>query len=238
MLNFKLQPTATKVFEHSSGIRIELPVYGDLLGNEYDVIEEYNSREMAWNKRLLAVAQAIANDKNLGLWEVTQLMNQAEFSGSPEEQYSILGKHVTEFLDVLSSKPSEQLRSYHVVSALLERVEKVSIETLKGLPRNFLRQLEDFIQEEQEAANKDYITYNDLSARFAVQSQELILLKAIAEEAEKITQSKGMKRSDLSELEKKLLAWRIPAKVKVEQKSPESATEDTSKQLQVIEAAQ
>lgn len=180
MFNYNVEAKEYKKFS-SGNINFELPVYGDLLGEEYDVIENLDRSELQWNQRLIAVTEQIAQSKGMGLWEVSKLLTTAE-TATPQDRYDLLGDHLTDFTAILAERPSESRRIYAIALAMLRRTDPdIREETIKKFPRRLLQEIVDFAVSEQQSA--EHIPYTDLIARYEMLLGENELMKEVVKAA-------------------------------------------------------
>lgn len=159
MFNFQLEPLKTEKITQGS-LFIELPVYNDLLGVEYDLIEEMEVTEMLWNSKLLELTEKLATSRNEQLADIFQLLNEAESAGH-EKRIELLGSFFPEFVAIINSKPKSRDGVLKLVTQICRRANpEITEEEVRKLPRNFTQKIHDFCLREQlgDAA----VPYNDL----------------------------------------------------------------------------
>lgn len=132
------------------GDLIKLPVYNDLLGMEYEELESIENEENEWNTRLLELANKVADEKGIDIYQVSELLSNAENAGE-QEKMDIMGSHLLDFNRIISERPAESQKVLRLAKVVLTtRVNpELSSEDVKKLPRKIIQGLYDFLLEEQ-----------------------------------------------------------------------------------------
>lgn len=159
MYNFNLEPLRTEIISQGS-LFIELPVYEDLLGSEYDLIQEIESEEMLWNSKIVELTERLAKHKNMLMLDVVSLLNEAENAGD-SHRIALLGEFFPEFVQLLNTKPKSKDVTLRLITEICRRANSdITIEDIAKLPKGFVGKLRDFALREQLGSETD--SYKDL----------------------------------------------------------------------------
>lgn len=162
MFNFTLEPSNSEKIE-SGSLYIELPVYRDLLGSEYDLVEQMDVDEMTWNTKLLELTEKLAKGKNMLLVDVFELLNKAEVS-TKDKQIEFLGEYFPEFVQIINSKPNFKELKLKLITEICKRADpSITLEDVSKLPRGFTQKIHDFAIREQIGESTE--SYKELLAK-------------------------------------------------------------------------
>jgi hypothetical protein len=174
--NYTLVPTE----EHNiklGNIYFELPVYGDLLGEEYDVLEELERRSNTWNARLLDLTTLIATEKQISVFQVSQMMVVSELAPD-SERFAVLGNHVPEFMRLIAERPSDQERLFAIATVILKRVDPdAHVSKTKQLPMKVVKMLVDFADMEKEQGS--HMSYEEAINRYMLLEEQYTLMQTV-----------------------------------------------------------
>lgn len=171
MFNLNLAPLRTEQIKFGN-TSVEFPVYEDLLGEEYDVIEALDQREARWNQKLITLADKLAREKGLQAWEVANLLNNLE-TASVEDKLEAIGTHLAELTELQATRPLESTRIIETTVAVIRsRIDNTfTINHARQLPKKFLQQVADFAYREQMQGK--YLSYSELLAKKSMADDQL-----------------------------------------------------------------
>ena len=207
MFTLNIAPVRIETIKLGSA-NVELPVYEDLLGAEYDVIEALDQREARWNQKLILLADKLANEKGLKAWEVANLLNNLE-TASVEEKLNAIGTHLADLIELQATRPSEAARILETaVTVMKNRVdESFSIEHAKRMPKKFLQQLADFAYREQMQGK--YLSYGELLAKQRMAEDQLTAATGVVETVIEVVKESKIKGTTLDKLRQALVQYGV-----------------------------
>lgn len=186
MYNFNIEPLRTERVEQGK-LFIELPVYEDLLGSEYDLIQQIEAEEMVWNSRIVELTERLAKHKNMLLLDVVKLLNEAENAGD-DQRVNLLGEFFPEFVQIINAKPKSKDITLRLITEICRRASPdITPEEIAKLPRGFVDKLRDFALREQLGSGTE--SYRDLLLTKQKFEAEFGKARSVIDEVYRLTKS-------------------------------------------------
>ncbi len=178
--NFNLKEVPTETIGDESGFFVKMPVYGDLLAQEYQALEELERKETLWMSRLLDLATVLATRSNIDVWEVISKLENLD-SMSNSEKSELMGDLMPRLVKLEAEKTGIQERLTKTALVVLQ--SRISSGITEGdiltFPQKFLKEINDFVAKEQvEGASISYASlrnqYDILLGKAALGEQLIV----------------------------------------------------------------
>jgi hypothetical protein len=152
--NFAKKPKKTVTLGSPDEVYIDIPIYGDLLAKEAEELEKISSEYQKWTQQLFKLANTISEKTGMKLVEVLSCLS----SDTPEEQVEALQGHMIPLLAHANTKPSDAQRLQNSSLVILQsRVDpQITLEDIKDLPVELLKQINDVVYQETSAQYQSY----------------------------------------------------------------------------------
>ena len=138
---------------------IELPKYNDLLAKEYLEVEKLDTIEAEWTNELISLANQIAIDKEMPIWDVVNDLTQLGVKASSASKFDYLAPYLKSITRLVANKLQPKERQMKLILCMLQtRVSPdITQETLELIPNQYLQELSDFFfQEQTHQSNRPY----------------------------------------------------------------------------------
>jgi len=180
-----LQVTTKKVGDKAS---LEVPQYGDILGEELDVLNEVQREAQAWQMQFLRFASNLAKKQNKSLQQIAEMLGEIQ-NQDVTRQLEILGDDLPLLTEIMERQPNETEQLYRLASTVIHRVDaNFDEKQIKKLPVRLLRQLVDFLYEEQREGT--YVPYDQLANENEYLKKRLELASKVVDTAKSLVKSK------------------------------------------------
>lgn len=180
--NFNLKEVPTELIGDRDKFFVIMPVYGDLLAQEYQALEELEKTETVWMGKLLDLAGIIADRNNIDVWEVISKLEALD-TMTTSEKSELMGDLMPRLVKLETEKLGIQDRLTNTALVVLQSriASSITMEDVLTFPQKFLKEINDFIAKEQ--AGGSNVSYASLKNQYdillgkATLGEQLILLQ-------------------------------------------------------------
>lgn len=155
--NFTKTPKEIITVGNPQGIFVEIPLYGDVLNKEAEILERLNNEYQKWTQKLFKLAQEISSKKQIPLAKVLSLISSEDV----EMQATEFGEYLQALVNHSLQKPSESQRLVDTALILLQsRVDaNITKKDVADMPLEFIKQLNDVVYQEM---SREYVAVQTL----------------------------------------------------------------------------